>query len=79
MFTVATTTTNFIAVDFRSMVAVEEDGTLWEFDMCLDSYGDEMVGEIMQEDIAIIVVKHPSGLAWSTIVMAEFEAVGPSN
>lgn len=74
-----TTTTVFTAINFREQIAVEEDGTVWAFSQLLDSDGDELSGEVFQDEIAVIVVEHPSGEAWSTIVIADFEDVKPFN
>jgi hypothetical protein len=70
-----TTTTNFTAINFREQVAVEEDGTIWEFCQCIDHDGDEIVSDCSSDDIAVIVVKHPSGECWSFIVVADFEDI----
>lgn len=58
---------------------MDEDGYCWTFDKLVDHDGDELTGEVEQADICVIVVKHPSGEVWSTLVLADFEDVKPFN
>jgi hypothetical protein len=69
------TETTFTFINFREQIAVEDDGTVWAFDQCIDYDGDEITADCEVKDIAVIVVKHPSGLAWCTIIVDDFEDV----
>lgn len=72
-----TTSVAFVGYSWNEQYALDDMGVKWEFDVLLDIDRDIIIttedNPACQEDVEIIVVKHPDNDIWAEIVLSEFE------